>query len=72
MTRVEAREGALMPQMRAPFSLRSRIIARSLSFDSITSSRKAFSRASIASPRGSAASILATLSLTFRVPRGAA
>jgi hypothetical protein len=47
-------------------------MARSLSFDSITSLRKHFNRASIASPRGSAASIFATLSSTGRAPCRAA
>src|SRR5947209_1100657 len=40
-----AREGALMPHMRAPLSLSSRSMARSRSFESITSRRNASSRA---------------------------
>src|SRR5690242_20177977 len=54
--------------MRAPVSLRSRIIANSRSFDSTTSSLKLLSRASITGPRGSLANILATLSLTGCTP----
>ena len=64
MTSVLARDGALMPAMRAPFSFSSRSIAINRNFDSTTSRRKSARRLVMASPRGSAASMRRTLSCT--------